>query len=68
MTHPVLSQPVLDPKARDALELEWLERLRAGDAQAFEALFQAYVEPLCSFAYSYVQSQSAAQEIVHDLF
>ena len=57
-----------DPKPRDALELEWLERIRWDDAEAFEALFQAYVEPLCAFAYSYVQSQAAAQELVQDLF
>src|SRR5256885_9713379 len=58
----------LDPATRDARELEWFARVRTGDAQAFEALFRAYVEPLCSFAYSYVESESQAQEIVQDLF
>src|SRR5436190_24323012 len=57
-----------DPAARDRRELEWLERIRTGDEQAFEALFRAYVEPLCAFAYSYVESEPAAQEIVQDLF
>src|SRR2546429_9653201 len=58
----------LDPATRDARELEWFERVRTGDAQAFEALFRAYAQPLCSFAYSYVESESLAQEIVQDLF
>ncbi len=57
-----------DPAARDRRELECLERMRTGDEQAFEALFRAYVEPLCAFAYSYVESEPAAQEIVQDLF
>ena len=63
-----LSSPPPDRRARDHLELAWLERVRADDEQAFEALFDAYVEPLCAFAYSYVESQAAAQEIVQDLF
>ena len=58
----------LDPATREARELEWFARVRTGDAQAFEALFRAYVDPLCSFAYSYVESESQAQEIVQDLF
>lgn len=61
-------RPSPDPVARDRLELAWLEQIRAGDEPAFEALFRAYVEPLCAFAYSYVQSQHAAQEIVQELF
>jgi RNA polymerase sigma-70 factor, ECF subfamily len=39
-----------------------------GDPQAFEALFRAYVEPLCAFVYTYVERQDVAQEIVQDLF
>jgi RNA polymerase sigma-70 factor, ECF subfamily len=57
-----------DAASRDRIELAWLERVRASDEHAFEALFRAYVEPLCAFAYTYVQSQHAAQEIVQDLF
>src|SRR6266498_3572076 len=69
MTSPAeYPQPSHDSAARDRKELEWLERMRTGDEPAFEALFRAYVEPLCSFAYSYVQSESVAEEIVQDLF
>ncbi len=60
--------PSPDSAARDGWELEWLERIRTGDEEAFEALFRAYVEPLCAYAYSYVESEPAAQEIVQDLF
>ena len=49
-------------------ELAWFEGQRSGDEVAFEALFRAYAEPLYGFAYSYVRSQAAAQELVHDLF
>ena len=69
MTSPAeYPQPSHDSATRDRQEREWLERIRTGDEPAFEALFRAYVEPLCSFAYSYVQSESVAEEIVQDLF
>ncbi len=68
MTHPVPSCSVPDFTTRDAVELDWIERIRCDDVAAFEALFHAYVEPLCAFAYSYVQSQATAQELVQDLF
>jgi len=67
MTYPIPFPSVPDSKTRDELELQWLERIREDDTRAFEALFHAYVEPLCAFAYSYVQSQATAQEIVQDL-
>ena len=62
------SQPRLERADRDRRELELLKRARTGDEQAFETLFDAYVEPLCAFAYTYVQSQDVAQEVVQDLF
>jgi len=64
-----MSSPEPRPReTREEIERTWLQRIRAGDERAFEALFRAYVEPLCAFAYGYVQSQSAAQDIVQDLF
>lgn len=57
-----------DAPVRDRRELEWFERIRTGDEDAFEALFRAYAEPLGAFAYSYIDSRPAAQEIVQDLF
>lgn len=41
---------------------------RLGDAAAFEHLFQAYYEPLCAFAFRYVQSAAIAEDIVQDIF
>jgi len=54
--------------ARERQELAWFEGVRTGDEAAFESLFRAYAGPLHAFAYSYVGSQVAAQEIVQDLF
>jgi RNA polymerase sigma-70 factor (ECF subfamily) len=61
------SRPSLDA-ARERQELELFARMRTGDEGAFETLFRAYARPLCDFAYSYVGSQPAAQEIVQELF
>jgi RNA polymerase sigma-70 factor (ECF subfamily) len=53
---------------RDAAERELVERIRAGDAGAFEELFRAYFAPLASFAYAHSDSREVAEEIVQDLF
>ena len=47
---------------------EWLERIRAGDAAAFEALFRALAPGLCALATRYIGSRAVAEEIVQDLF
>ena len=47
---------------------ELVARLRGGDERAFEALFDAYVVPLCVFALSIVKSRELATEVVHDVF
>jgi RNA polymerase sigma-70 factor (ECF subfamily) len=47
---------------------EWIERIRGGNQAAFEALFRLYVRPLTAFAHRYVQSLSAAQSVVDDVF
>lgn len=43
-------------------------RIQAGDAAAFEALFNRYVGQLCGFAFAYTQSRASAEEIVQELF
>ena len=62
--------PAPHPKSveRDRAAREWFSRVRGGDMQAFESLFRAFAEPLCACAYSYVDTQETAQEIVQDLF
>jgi RNA polymerase sigma-70 factor (ECF subfamily) len=45
-----------------------LDRLRAGDAGSFEALFFRHHATLCEIVDAYVGSQAIAEEIVQDLF
>src|SRR5215207_2149794 len=47
---------------------EWVERIRAGDEAAFEALFRALAPGLCTLVTRYVHSRDIAEEIVQDLF
>lgn len=49
-------------------DLKWARRIKDGDNTAFEAMFCAYAEKLCSFAEQYVKSPAVAEEIVQDLF
>jgi RNA polymerase sigma-70 factor, ECF subfamily len=42
--------------------------LRAGDITAFEMLFRTYYQPLCNYAYSFVQDRDEAEEIVQATF
>ncbi len=65
MTSPVSYR---DGQVHDRVEREWLDRLRTGDAQAFERLYRTYLVPLCDFAYACVRNRDVAQEIVQDLF
>jgi RNA polymerase sigma-70 factor, ECF subfamily len=58
----------LDSAERDRVERAWIERIRTGDEQAFEALFRRYVAPLCAFARSYVTASEAAEDVVEDVF
>ena len=48
-------------------ERDWVDRIRAGDVHAFEALFDAYYEPLCDFVAGYLKSDSVAEELVQDV-
>lgn len=47
---------------------EQAERIRAGDRAAFRALFLAYYENLCRYAYRYVGSLETAEDLVQDVF
>lgn len=54
-----------EPNDRDA---QWVQSVRQGDSTAFEALFLTYYERLARFAYGYVKTRSAAEEVVQDVF
>ncbi len=60
-----LDSPDSSHESRDRA---WIARVRASDAAAFEAMFRAYGETLCSFVNGYVRSRDEAQELVQDLF
>ena len=69
------ARPVAPPRERvdrgereRAERAELVERLRAGDPAAFDAMYQEFVGPLRSWAYRHVRSREAAVEIVHDVF
>lgn len=51
-----------------APERAWADRIRAGDAAAFELAFRTYHAPLCAFAHRYVRSPEVADDLVHDVF
>jgi RNA polymerase sigma-70 factor, ECF subfamily len=52
----------------DLLEHQQLETLKAGDITAFEMLFRTYYQPLCNYAYTFVQDRDEAEEIVQATF
>ena len=45
-----------------------LTTLKAGDITAFEMLFRTYYQPLCNYAYTFVQDRDEAEEIVQSTF
>ena len=47
-------------------EAALLERLRAGDERAFEALVESYYGTMLSIAQTYVRTRSIAEEVVQD--
>ncbi len=58
---------MLAPKP-DFAERVLCDRIRAGDAAAFEQLFRTYQPELHAFATRYVHSESVAEDVVHDVF
>ncbi|WP_170170423.1 RNA polymerase sigma-70 factor [Hymenobacter perfusus] len=53
---------------RPDTELVWLSRLRNDDQRAFDALFRQYSARVYRFAYGYLKSGAAAEEIVQECF
>ncbi|HEY3220989.1 MAG TPA: RNA polymerase sigma-70 factor [Gemmatimonadales bacterium] len=52
----------------DADERAWVDRIRAGDLDAFEALYRRYWERLFAFAFRYLRSKEDAEEITQEVF
>ncbi|MFW5830906.1 MAG: RNA polymerase sigma-70 factor [Prolixibacteraceae bacterium] len=49
-------------------EQELLRKIKKGDERAFEEVFHCYYQNLCVFAAKIIQDDTAAEEIVQDLF
>ncbi len=49
-------------------EIELFNRIKTGDKKAFEAVFKRYYQSLCLYATKILKNDSAAEEIVQDLF
>lgn len=50
------------------MERDWLNRISAGDEQAFTQLFEAYSDTTYGFAIAYTKTAAAAEEVVQDIF
>jgi len=59
---------VTHPSKSTAIGTDLVERLRAGDPRALEALFRQQYAPLCRFAERYLRDRAAAEDLVQDLF
>src|SRR5437667_8846901 len=57
-----------DDVSTDADERAWADRIRAGDMDAFEALYRTYWQRLYSFAFRYVHSKEDAEEVAQEVF
>jgi RNA polymerase sigma-70 factor (ECF subfamily) len=58
----------MEAKTVDLSSQQLLNTLRAGDITAFEMIFKTYYQPLCNYAYSFVQDRDEAEEIVQSTF
>ncbi|HNV30251.1 MAG TPA: RNA polymerase sigma-70 factor [Cyclobacteriaceae bacterium] len=52
----------------DLLEKQVLETLQLGNESAFEMIFRTYYQPLCRYAYSFLQDKEEAEEVVQASF
>jgi RNA polymerase sigma-70 factor, ECF subfamily len=49
-------------------EKEVLETIQAGNESAFEMIFRTYYQPLCRYAYSFLDDKEEAEEVVQSTF
>src|SRR5262245_34950115 len=52
----------------DAAERAWVDRIRAGDLGAFEALYRSYWQRLYTFAFRYLRSKEEAEDVTQEVF
>src|SRR5687767_12078992 len=58
----------MEPKTVDLPGDQLLVTLQAGDITAFEMIFRTYYQPLCNYAYTFLQDKEEAEEIVQSTF
>jgi RNA polymerase sigma-70 factor (ECF subfamily) len=49
------------------IQQQWIE-LKEGDVNAFEMFFKTWYQPLCNYAYTFIQDKDEAEEIVQSAF
>lgn len=59
--------PSWDDVRTEADERAWVDRIRAGEVDAFELLYRAYWQRLYAFAFRYMESKEDAEEVVQDV-
>ncbi len=52
----------------DLPEQQQIDALTAGDITAFEMIFRTHYQPLCNYAYTFLQDREEAEEIVQTTF
>jgi RNA polymerase sigma-70 factor (ECF subfamily) len=58
----------METKTEELSVEQLMATLQAGDKTAFEMLFRTYYQPLCNYAYTFVQDRDEAEEIVQATF
>src|SRR5687767_7401266 len=58
----------METKTEELSVEQLMATLQAGDITAFEMLFRTYYQPLCNYAYTFVQDRDEAEEIVQATF
>lgn len=52
----------------DLSEKQVLQTIQSGNESAFEMIFKAYYQPLCRYAYSFLEDREEAEEVVQSSF
>lgn len=52
----------------DLPDIQHWNELKEGDITAFEMFFKTYYQPLCNYAYTFIQDKDEAEEIVQSAF
>ena len=52
----------------DLSEKQVLETIQSGNESAFEMIFRSYYQPLCRYAYSFLEDKEEAEEVVQSAF